>query len=89
MSHAMTPIMHGRNLLGATAEISYDQVYNRIYPVGQNEDGTLLYLDSPYYVDSPDKAAGDITRSKVIQYNDVKVGSEDENEVYPNRPKPR
>lgn len=75
------PIMHGRNLLGANAEVSYDKVYNRIFPVGQNEDGTPLYLDSPHYVDSPDYAAGDIIRARVIEYNDVKVGSEDENEV--------
>jgi len=75
------PIMHGRNLLGANAEVSYDKVYNRIVPVGQNEDGTRLYLDSPYYVDSPDIASGDIIRVKPIEYNDIKVGSEDENEV--------
>ena len=75
------PIMHGRNLLGATAEVNYDQVYNRIYPVGQNEDGTPLYLDSPHYVDSPDIAPGDIIRAKVIEYNEVKVGSQDDNEV--------
>ena len=39
--------MHGRNLIGAEAEINYDNVINRIFPVGQNEDGTALYLNSP------------------------------------------
>ena len=40
-----------------------------------------MYLDSPHYVDSPDIAPGDIIRAKVIEYNEVKVGSEDDNEV--------
>jgi phage minor structural protein len=75
------PVMHGRNLIGVTAEVSYDNVINRIYPVGSNEDGTPLYLDSPYYVNSPDLQEGDIIRAKTIEYSDVKVGSEDENEV--------
>lgn len=75
------PIMHGRNLIGAEAEINYDNVINRIFPVGQNADGTALYLNSPYYVDSPDIESGDIIRAKTIEYHDVKVGSKDENEV--------
>lgn len=75
------PIMHGRNLIGAEAEINYDNVVNRIFPVGQNADGTALYLNSPYYVDSGDIESGDIIRAKTIEYHDIKVGSKDENEV--------
>lgn len=75
------PIMHGRNLLGAEAEINYDNVCNRIFPVGQNADGAPLWLDSPYYIDSPDIETGDIIRAKTIEYHDVKVGSKDENDV--------
>jgi phage minor structural protein len=72
------PIMHGRNLLGVTSEINYENIYNRIYPIGQYESGLPLYWTSPTYVDSPSMQVDDLVRAKCIEYSEVKVGDDDE-----------
>ena len=76
------PILHGKNLLGATAEVNYENVYNRITPICQNSAGAPYYYTSPTYIDSPLLNTGtDIIRQKIIKYDDIKIGQENDDGV--------
>ena len=48
-------IVYGKNMTGVTYTLSDDELATRIFPVGENKDGTPLYLsdtESEQYVDS-------------------------------------
>lgn len=73
------PLLHGKNLIGVTSEVNYENMYNRITPICQNSKGGPYYYNSPTYIDSPIlDTDNDVIRNKIIYYDDIKIGQEDD-----------
>lgn len=68
-------IRHGKNLLGATLTTDADSVVTRIVPRGQTADGNPVWLNAPYYVDSPNINSYPVIMAACVEY-DVKIGQD-------------
>lgn len=75
-------IAYGKNMTGVTYTQSDDQVSTRIMPVGENKDGTPLYLsDNPSerFVDSNNINNYPIIHAYRLDCDNCKVGQKDSN----------
>lgn len=75
-------IAYGKNMTGVTYTQSDDQVSTRIMPVGENKDGTPLYLsDNPSerFVDSTNINNYPIIHVYRLECDNCKVGQKDSN----------
>nr|DAE20888.1 MAG TPA: tail protein [Siphoviridae sp. ctgBD49] len=75
-------IVYGKNMTGVTYTQSDDQVSTRIMPVGENKDGTPLYLsDNPSerFVDSTNINNYPIIHVYRLECDNCKVGQKDSN----------
>lgn len=68
-------LRYRKNLLGVKMKVDTSNRVTRIYPVGEDADGELLYLDGKGYVES-ENAANLIGKDAVKKYS-VKVGDND------------
>lgn len=75
-------ISYGKNMTGVSYTVSDDNVATRIFPVGENKDGTPLYLsdtESERYIDSTRINDYPVVHSYYLTCNNCKVGQKDSN----------
>lgn len=75
-------ISYGKNMTGVSYTVSDDNVATRIFPVGENKDGTPLYLsdtESERYIDSTRINDYPVVHSYYLTCDNCKVGQKDSN----------
>lgn len=75
-------ISYGKNMTGVSYTVSDDNVATRIFPVGENKDGTPLYLsdtESERYIDSTRINNYPVVHAYYLTCDNCKVGQKDSN----------
>ena len=75
-------IQYRKNMTGINYKESDESVVTRVIPIGENKDGTNLYLDSntsKHYIDSPLINEYPVIRVSELKCENCKVGDKDSN----------
>lgn len=69
-------IEYGKNLTGIDCKVDMSNLATRIIPVGENEDGSDLYLDGDPWIDSKNIGAYPYPHIYVLECDGCKVGND-------------